>query len=50
LYDDFYKKGWTIPLARDVRKKLATTLVQSVALVWYNAEREAYQSKKPIKV
>jgi hypothetical protein len=41
LYDNFYKTGWTIPLARQVRKQLARKLVQSVALVWYNAEREA---------
>lgn len=44
LYDNFYKTGWTINLARKVRKNLATTLVQSIALVWYNAEREASQS------
>ncbi len=51
LYDNFYKTGWTIPLARQVRKKLARTLVQSVALVWYNAEREALglPAKKAVK-
>ncbi|HEX7633169.1 MAG TPA: hypothetical protein VF401_02475 [Candidatus Saccharimonadales bacterium] len=41
LYDDFYKKGWTISLARRVRSQLAPVLVQSVALVWYDALREA---------
>lgn len=46
LYDNFYKTGWTIPLARKVRKDLAQTLVQSVALVWYNAEREARAAHK----
>jgi hypothetical protein len=41
MYDRFYKSGWTIPLARRVRKQLAPTLVQAVTLVWYGAVREA---------
>jgi hypothetical protein len=41
LYDNFYKTGWTIPLARRVRRQLAPMLVQSVELVWYGAIKEA---------
>ncbi len=41
LYDTFYATGWTIPLARRVRRYLAPLLVQSVALVWYGAVLEA---------
>jgi len=41
LYDSFYESGWTVPLARRVRQNLAPTLVQAVALVWYNAALEA---------
>ncbi len=45
LYDTFYKSGWTIPLARSIRRKLAPILVQSVTLVWYGAQREAQKTK-----
>src|SRR5205085_1452470 len=41
LYDAFYKTGWTIPLARRVRKQLAPAIVQAVTLVWYGAMQEA---------
>ncbi|HTB49064.1 MAG TPA: hypothetical protein VK712_03200 [Verrucomicrobiae bacterium] len=43
LYDTFYRSGWTIPLARRVRRQLAPALVQAVALVWYGAAQEAAQ-------
>ena len=45
LYDAFYKTGWTIPLARRIRRQLAPRLVQAVTVVWYGAEREAERSK-----
>jgi hypothetical protein len=45
LYDAFYKSGWTIPLARRVRRQLAPILVRAVTLVWYGAIREAYPEK-----
>ena len=41
LYDDFYTSGWTISLARRVRRQLAPVIIQSVALVWYGAAKEA---------
>ncbi|HWB39492.1 MAG TPA: hypothetical protein VG604_04635 [Candidatus Saccharimonadales bacterium] len=41
LYDAFYESGWTIPLARRIRRQLAPTLVQAVAVMWYGAAREA---------
>lgn len=45
LYDKFYQYGWTIPLARRVRKQLAPALVQAVALVWYDAASQAGLAK-----
>jgi hypothetical protein len=45
LYDDFYKSGWTIGLARQVRSQLTPMLVQAVSLVWYGALREAYPKR-----
>jgi len=45
LYDAFYRTGWTIPLARRVRRQLAPTLVQAVTLVWYGAMAEASRPK-----
>jgi hypothetical protein len=45
LYDSFYEHGWTVPLARTVRRELAPTIVQSVSLVWYAAAVEAGVTK-----
>ena len=42
LYDTFYKSGWTIPLARRVRRQLAPQLVEAVVLAWYGATQEAH--------
>jgi hypothetical protein len=42
LYDKFYKTGWTIALARQVRQQLVPVLIKSVALVWYRAAYEAH--------
>lgn len=47
LYDAFYKTGWTISLARRVRRQLAPILVEAVALIWYGALQEAQPNKKP---
>jgi len=41
LYDDFYQVGWTLPLARRVKRELAPVLVQAVTLVWHGAAYEA---------
>lgn len=46
LYDAFYKSGWTISLARRVRRQLTPLLVQAVSLVWYGAIREARSIEK----
>lgn len=46
LYDNFYKTGWTVGLARRVRRQLAPTLIQAVSLVWYGALREAYPERR----
>jgi hypothetical protein len=44
LYDAFYDRGWTNKLAKDIRRKLAPTIVQSVATAWAAAALEARQS------
>ncbi len=41
FYDDYYKSGWTLPLARRVRNQLAPALMQAVTVIWYGAAREA---------
>ncbi|MEO7364355.1 MAG: hypothetical protein ABIV43_02495 [Candidatus Saccharimonadales bacterium] len=40
-YDDYYKTGWTLPLARRVRNRLVPTLMQAVTTIWHGAAREA---------
>jgi len=41
LYDEFYVKGWTLPLTRKMRSQLAPAIVQAVTLVWYGAALDA---------
>lgn len=41
LYDAFYASGWTMSLARRVRRQLAPQIVKAVALIWYAAAKEA---------
>lgn len=41
LYDEYYKAGWTLPLARRIRNQLAPTLMQAVTVIWYGAARDA---------
>jgi hypothetical protein len=41
LYDEFYKSGWTLPLARRIRNQLAPILIQAVSVIWYGAAKEA---------
>ncbi|MBC7546413.1 hypothetical protein H7171_01560 [Candidatus Saccharibacteria bacterium] len=45
IYDEFYRSGWTVRLARQVRRKLAPMLVSTVATVWYAAVAEAGVSR-----
>jgi hypothetical protein len=45
LYDTFYESGWTISLARRVRRQLVPLLVQAVSLVWYGALHEVYPDR-----
>jgi hypothetical protein len=45
LYDTFYQSGWTIPLARRVRRQLVPSMVEAVSLVWYGAARAAQSGK-----
>lgn len=41
MYDAYYRQGWTVHLARQVRNQLAPILVESVTLAWYRAAVEA---------
>ncbi len=41
LYERFAKRGWTVPLARDIRARLVPLLIQAVTLIWYRAAVEA---------
>lgn len=41
LYDSFYAHGWTNKLAKDIRRKLAPTIVRSVGTAWAAAALEA---------
>ena len=41
LYDDYYKVGWTLPLARRVRNQLAPVIMQAVTTSWYGAAVDA---------
>jgi len=41
IYDEFYKTGWTRPLARQIRREIAPRMVKMVALAWYDANRQA---------
>ena len=41
LYEEFYKSGWTRPLARDVKNTLLPEIIQVVSLAWYYASEMA---------
>lgn len=41
MYEYFYTHGWTVRLARQVRRELAPTIVRSVTLIWHGALMEA---------
>ena len=41
LYDAFYAHGWTNKLTKDIRRKLAPTIVRSVGTAWAAAALEA---------
>ncbi len=45
LYEKFYKSGWTIGLARQVRQYLVPVIIKAVTLVWYRAAYEAHGQK-----
>ncbi len=41
MYDEYYRKGWTSVLARNIRRQLIPVIIKSVTLIWYKAVREA---------
>jgi hypothetical protein len=46
MYDEFYRKGWTSGLARNVRRQLIPVIIKTVTLVWYKAAHEAMEAGK----
>ena len=46
LYDSFYEHGWTNKLAKQIRHKLAPTIVRAVAIAWTAALYEVEAGKK----
>jgi hypothetical protein len=48
MYDKFYQYGWTLKLAKTVRRQLVPQIIELVTLVWYKAADEAglVESKK----
>ena len=47
MYDEYYKRGWTPHLAKQVKRHLLPIIVQTVALAWYAAAQDA--TAKPRK-
>ncbi len=45
MYDTFYKSGWNARLAKQVRKQLVPSIINTVTLAWYAAFHEAELSK-----
>lgn len=41
LYDRFYRTGWTVQLAREIRRHLIPAIIKSVTMVWHKAALEA---------
>lgn len=41
MYDNFYKKGWTPKLAKQVRLELAPRMAKTVTLAWFLAAKQA---------
>ncbi|MEO6761007.1 MAG: hypothetical protein ABI220_01360 [Candidatus Saccharimonadales bacterium] len=46
MYIEFYKRGWTVKLARQVRRELAPMIVDMVTLAWYGALRDSQETTK----
>ncbi len=41
MYDDFYAKGWSVKMARQVRNHLGPIMIKTVCLAWFGASRDA---------
>jgi len=41
MYEQFYKRGWTPKLAKQIRVELAPRMAKTVTLAWYMAARDA---------
>ncbi len=41
MYDNFYEKGWTVKMARQVRNHLGPIMIKTVCLAWFGASRDA---------
>lgn len=45
MYEQFYKSGWNTRLAKQVRRELIPTIINTVTLTWYLAVHEAMVKK-----
>lgn len=45
LYDEFYARGWTVPLSRRVKRELAPALARAVSVAWIGALQSANATK-----
>lgn len=50
LYETFYKSGWTIGLAKRIRRQLLPVTIKTVTLLWYKAAYEANTRKLANKI
>lgn len=49
MYHSYYESGWTPRLARQVRRQLAPSIVQAVAMAWYAAAQEAETPSRKVR-
>jgi hypothetical protein len=41
MYDNFYDKGWSVKMVRQVRNHLGPVIIKTVCLAWFSAMRDA---------
>lgn len=48
IYNQFCESGWTLDVAKKVRKQLIPEIIQAVTLVWYKAHIESSRAPKAL--
>ncbi len=46
LYEQYYKRAWTIGLAKRIRRELLPIIIETLVVYWYGAVLEASQQRK----